>query len=240
MYLRAAKVEAEDAGIETEGMANSVSELRASILSLTNNRVDIMENDTDFKSTVQIMREISGVYDSLSDIDQAALLELLSGKRQANTTAALIKNWAQVENVIESSKNSLGSAERENAHYLDSIEGKTQQFSAKFEELSTSILDSEFVKGVVDTGSGIIGVIQWLIDHLGAIPGLIAPILVGIKQLNGGGILGTRVNEEGRTVLDPFWSRWSRNRQNTINLDEMRISNDQDILRQYIREGVDI
>ena len=240
MYLRAAKVEAEDAGIETEGMANSVSELRASILSLTNNRVDIMENDTDFKSTVQIMREISGVYDSLSDIDQAALLELLSGKRQANTTAALIKNWAQVENVIESSKNSLGSAERENAHYLDSIEGKTQQFSAKFEELSTSILDSEFVKGVVDTGSGIIGVIQWLIDHLGAIPGLIAPILVGIKQLNGGGILGTRVNEEGRTVLDPFWSRWSRNRQNTIDLDEMRISDDQDILRRYIREGVDI
>ena len=126
MYLRAAKVEAEDAGIETDGMANSVSELRDSILSLTNNRVDIMQNDTDFKSTIQIMREIASVYDSLTDVDAAALLELLSGKRQANTTAAVIKNWEQVENAIQTSMNSAGSAAKENAHYLDSIEGKSQ------------------------------------------------------------------------------------------------------------------
>ena len=86
MYLRAAKVEAEDAGVETEGMANSVSELRESILKLTGNKVDIMVNDTEFKSTLQIMREIASVYDSLTDVDQAALLKLLSGKRQANTT----------------------------------------------------------------------------------------------------------------------------------------------------------
>lgn len=92
MYLRAAKTEAEEAGVETEGMANSVSELRGSIMKLTGNRVDIMQDDSTFKSTVQIMREIASVYDTMSDVDQAALLELLSGKRQANTTAALISN----------------------------------------------------------------------------------------------------------------------------------------------------
>lgn len=41
MFLRAAKTEAEDAGESTEGMANSVSELRGEILKLTNNKVDI-------------------------------------------------------------------------------------------------------------------------------------------------------------------------------------------------------
>lgn len=41
MYLRAAKTEAEEAGESTDGMANSVSELRKEILALTNNRVDI-------------------------------------------------------------------------------------------------------------------------------------------------------------------------------------------------------
>ena len=69
MYLRAAKADAEAAGVETEGMANSVSELRDSILDLTNNQVDIMADDTTFKSTVQIMREIAGVYDSMTDLD---------------------------------------------------------------------------------------------------------------------------------------------------------------------------
>lgn len=41
MYLRAAKTEAEEAGESTEGMANSVSELRGEILALTGNKVDI-------------------------------------------------------------------------------------------------------------------------------------------------------------------------------------------------------
>lgn len=206
MYLRAAKVEAEDAGIETEGMANSVSELRASVLALTNNRVDIMQNDTEFKSTVQIMREIAAVYDSLTDVDAAALLELLSGKRQANTTAALIKNWDQVESAIQTSMNSAGSAAKENSHYLDSIEGKTQQFAAAFDKLSTSLLNSEFVKGFVDTGSGILGFFQKLIDFAGSIPVVLGPVLTALGKMKGYSLIGTRTNDQGKTVVDPIWS----------------------------------
>lgn len=41
MYLRAAKTDAEDAGESTEGMADSVSELRDELKSLTNGKVDI-------------------------------------------------------------------------------------------------------------------------------------------------------------------------------------------------------
>lgn len=237
MYLRAAKVEAEDAGIETDGMANSVSELRDSILSLTNNRVDIMENDTDFKSTIQIMREIASVYDSLTDVDAAALLELLSGKRQANTTAALIKNWDQVENVIQTSMNSAGSAAKENAHYLDSIEGKSQQFAAAFDKLSTSLLSSDLVKGFVDTGSGILGFFQKLIDFAGAAPAVLTPVLSSLMKLKGYSLLGTNVNQSGKTVFDPIWSQLSRNRSQFIAADDVRIQNDQARLREYIQSS---
>lgn len=44
MFLRAAKAEAQDAGIEIEGMANSVSKLRGDLLALTSGQVDIMKN----------------------------------------------------------------------------------------------------------------------------------------------------------------------------------------------------
>lgn len=182
MYLRAAKVEAEDAGIETEGMANSVSELRKSILKLTGNKVDIMVNDTEFKSTVEIMREIASVYDSLTDIDQAALLKLISGKRQANTTAALLSNWSTVEEVIKASANSMGSAAEENSKYLDSIQGKAQQLSAQFQALSSSILNSELVKGTFDAGSGILSFITKLSDEFGTLPGVIAPAIAAIAS----------------------------------------------------------
>lgn len=81
MYLRAAKVDAEQAGLETDGMADSVSNLRDTIKTLTQGKVDIMSDEagTQFKSTYQIMKEIAGVWDDISDVDQAALLEKLSG-----------------------------------------------------------------------------------------------------------------------------------------------------------------
>ena len=73
MYLRAAKEDAESAGIETDGMANSVSELRDVVLSLTGHKVDIMADEagTTFKNPYHIMQEIANIYDDLSDVDQA-------------------------------------------------------------------------------------------------------------------------------------------------------------------------
>ena len=49
MYLRAAKTEAEEAGEGTDGMANSVSELREELLALTGNKVDIQSDDDTLK-----------------------------------------------------------------------------------------------------------------------------------------------------------------------------------------------
>lgn len=212
MYLRAAKVEAENAGVETEGMANSVSELRESILKLTGNKVDIMVNDTEFKSTLQIMREIASVYDSLTDVDQAALLKLLSGKRQANTTAALLSNWSTVEEVIQSSANSMGSAAAENEKYLDSIEGKTQQFSAQFQALSTQVLDSELIKGVFDTGTGFLGFLTNTIEKLGTLKGLIVPIISMLTTLQNKGLF--RANPDNNVLSGIKFSsptNWAKN-----------------------------
>ena len=54
MYLRAAKTEAEDAGESTDGMANSVSELRGELLALTGNRVDIQIDEDNFKKIYEV------------------------------------------------------------------------------------------------------------------------------------------------------------------------------------------
>lgn len=232
MYLRAAKADAEEAGIETDGMANSVSELRETIKTLTHDKVDIMSDEagTQFKSTTQIMREIAEVYDSLSDVDQAALLKTISGKRMANTTSALIQNWSTVEDVIESTKNATGSADAENAKHLDSIEGKMQQFQATFQSLSTSILDSGLVKGTINAGSGILGFFNTLIDKVGVLPGLLAPVASLLLSMNGKGIIGGK-GESGENIFggSGLFS-WLKN-YNTKNRDYWQEQNE--ILKSY-------
>lgn len=232
MYLRAAKEDAEAAGIETDGIANSVSNLRDTIKSLTHDKVDIMSDKagTQFKSTTQIMREIAAVYDQLSDVDQAALLEKLSGKRMANTTAALIQNWSTVEDVIKSTQNATGSADAENAKHLDSIQGKMQQFQAQFQSVSTNVLDSGLVKGTIDAGSGILGFFNTLIDKLGVLPGLLAPVTSLLLSMNGKSIIGGK-GESGENIFGGSGLFSSLKNYNTKNHDYWQ--EQKDILNSY-------
>lgn len=160
MYLRAAKTEAEDAGIETDGMANSVAELRSEIMRLTG--VDIMLDDDNFKSTFQILKEISQVWDQITDVSRANVLELLGGKRGANSVSALITNFQTAIATSETAAGSAGSALRENEKYLDSIEGKISILQSNFESLSAGIIDSGVVKFLLDVVNGLMSVLNAL------------------------------------------------------------------------------
>lgn len=150
MYLRAAKTEAEEAGESTDGMADSVSKLRDEIKSLTGNKVDIMLDEDTFKSSYQILKELSQIWDHLSDVSQANILEKLAGKRNANALVAVINNFDIAEQALKESQKSAGSALQENEKYLDSINGKLDKLKASWEKISNSLLSNGVVKSLID------------------------------------------------------------------------------------------
>lgn len=183
MYIRAAKTEAEEAGIATDGMANSVSELREEILALTGNKVDIMLDENTFKSTVQIIRELSTVWDDLTDISRTNITELIGGGvRNANVISALINNFETVEEVLVTSADAAGSALAENEKYLDSIAGKVSTFKATFEELSVTLINSESVKQIVNFGTGLLNVLTAVAKLIDSIGGL-NTVLIGTSGI---------------------------------------------------------
>lgn len=59
-------------------MAESTASLRKEIKALSG--VDIMLNDNTFKSTYQILDELSQKWENLTDIQQASIIELMAGK----------------------------------------------------------------------------------------------------------------------------------------------------------------
>ena len=112
LRLRGASTELASMGEETDGVATSTSKLRAQIAALTNvdgsGGFDILTKSGDFKSTYDIIQGIAKVYTQMSDVDQAALLELIAGKNRANGVAALLKQASQAEDVLQTSLNSSG------------------------------------------------------------------------------------------------------------------------------------
>lgn len=186
MFLRAAKTEAEDAGESTEGMAKSVSELRSEILALTGGKVDIQIDENTFKSTTEILRELSQVWGELTDVTQANILEMIGGKHHSNITSALLENFDTVEKVIETSAGAAGSALAENEKVLDSIQGKINVFKAAFEALSNSVVSSDIVKTTVSIGTGLLEITSDVFKLVNALGGLktILAVIIGLNVEN--------------------------------------------------------
>lgn len=77
LRLRKTKVELTDVGEDAAGAAESISDLREKVIALSG--VDIMKDENTYKSTFEILQQISQVYDKLTDKNRAGLLELLAG-----------------------------------------------------------------------------------------------------------------------------------------------------------------
>lgn len=168
MYLRAAKSELEDAGESADGCANSVSELRSELKSLTG--VDIMIDNKNFKSTYQILKELSQVWGSLSDVTQANVTEMIGGKRNANAVSALLNNFQVAEDSLEAAANSAGTAWAENDVWMDSIQARLAQLDASFQVLSQDVLSSDLIKGGVSFLTSIVKLLDKIVNLTGALP----------------------------------------------------------------------
>ena len=183
LRLRGAKVELQEAGEDTDNMAESVSSLQTKLLALTHGKVDIMADATTFKNTTEILREMSSAWSDMTDIERAAALELMGGKRQANILASIIKNYDTVDDVIEASLDSQNSAYEENAKWMDSIEGKMTEFKNAVQSLWKDSLGPNAIKDVISLGTGLVNIV----DTIGAIPTILGGIAVyffAIKKNN--------------------------------------------------------
>lgn len=175
MRLRGATLaDFEAIGEDADGLIESTSLLQDKIKQLTG--VDIMIDDSTFKSTYQIMQEISGVFDDLSDINRASLIEIIAGKNRGSDITALISNWEQVEKATETAYNAHGSAAAEHDIFLNSLQGKLNSLEASWQSFSNTMINSDFVGGLFDGALALLNTTDGLIKNFGTINTLVVGV----------------------------------------------------------------
>ena len=181
LRLRSTKTELEEMGEDAEGAAENVSKLREQMLALTG--VDIQLDDTTYKSTYQILLEISKVWDRLDDLSRSSVLEQLFGKRQANIGAAILENGRLLERVYETSEKSAGSAWREQEEYAKSVQYALDRLKASYQEFAQEVVGSDLVKSGVNTAKAFLEILTTIVKTFGALPPIIATIstVMGVK-----------------------------------------------------------
>ena len=184
--LRGADQELIDMGETTEGMVESTSKLRDLVKGTTGFDIMVDEAGTQFKDIYDIVVGIGEKFQEIPDIERAGLLEALAGKNQSNALAAALTNIDTIKQAYQTAEyESVGSAERELANYQKGIEYSLGKFQATFQEFSTTALSSDLAKGIIDTGSGLLGLITKGIGNSSSLETIISAITGGYLTKNG-------------------------------------------------------
>lgn len=108
-----------------------------------------------------VLADLAAVWDNISKNAQVYLTTTLAGKNRADVLNALMANWKGVENAIQQATDSLGSADKEQENYVNSISGKLAQLSSAWQDLARTSWDSDWSKFLVDVASGLLTIIRY-------------------------------------------------------------------------------
>lgn len=130
----------------------------------SNGPVDIVNANNEFKSTYDILLDISKVWGELDDMTKATLLEKIAGKHRASVVSALLNDTKTLEDAYADALQSAGSATEEFEKRTKSIEYHLQQLYAALQELATNTATVEWINGIID---GLRGIVEF-VDKIGS------------------------------------------------------------------------
>ena len=176
----------------TEEFVGNVEELSGKIADLTKTAstpggISLFSDKakTEYKSTRQLLQEISEIYDQLTDKSQADLLEALAGKRNGQAVAALLNNFDTVTSSLESMANSAGNAEAEMSVAIDSINYKFNELKETGTGIAQNLFSRDEMKSILDVINSLASGLDWLTEKFGLLGtvGAGAGLFAGLKNV---------------------------------------------------------
>lgn len=173
--IRNTKTELDDLG---EAMTDA--DYDALVRGLTKANVALTDAQGNFRSTYDIIRDLSKVWNQLSNIDQAALAKTLAGTRQQNVFFSLIEQFQEAEGAMQSMEASTGALSDAMAVFESTTTAHLNNLKTAFLDLAHSLFESSFLQFFIDLGThvleGITAITQF-IDKIGGMRTVIMAVV---------------------------------------------------------------
>lgn len=179
---------------ETEELSGTYENLSGEIANLTKTAstpggISLFTDaeKTQFKSTYQILKEISLIWDDLTDKNRAELLEKLFAKTRAQAGAAILSNFDSVESALQTMMNAEGSADKEMENIQQSISYNLNELKQTWVGIWQELADRGDIVRILDMLTKLSEAIEFIIDKLGGL-GTLGTILAPFLGANGLGL----------------------------------------------------
>ena len=130
--------------------------------------ISVLDENGNYRSTYEILRDISLVYQEILEADKKAgtnrgqaLLEVLAGKNRSNVAASILQSPELLTSVYEETiNNSQGSVAKELESQLQSIETHLNQLKNSWDKLWVNENNREVINFFLDLAKGILEVVD--------------------------------------------------------------------------------
>lgn len=135
---------------EIDAMATSLQKFGVYTETVTNGLKEM-------RNPMEVIGEMSEKFKAgiITEYDLNRLVSDMGGKLRSNQLMALIQHWDMYESMLETYKDSAGSADRELAIYLESWESKLNQVSSAWTQFVAGFGIEDAAKDVLDFGTAI-------------------------------------------------------------------------------------
>lgn len=147
--------------------------------------INIKNSSGELKDMDDLLQEMGEKWDTISKSQQVALAQQVAGVRQYTQLIALMDNFDYYQENLERAQNADGSLDKQADIYAESWEAAGKRLRASLESVFTDIISDDFFIDLTDALAKIVNAVDWLIDNLGGLKGLLATISTIVFKLMG-------------------------------------------------------
>ena len=146
---------------------------------LKKNGIALRDATGQFKEFDDVLDETASKWKNFDSVTQRAVANAFAGTHHANNFMILMEQYDQAKKYMDIASTSSGESIEKFTAYQESLSGSIEDFKNAAQSLSNTTLDSSFLKDIVNTGTGAIEVLDWLIDKFGILQTLIGGFAIG-------------------------------------------------------------
>ena len=145
--------------------------------------IKLRDTEDEWRNLGDVIDDIGNKWSELTSVEKSAIATQVAGTRQANIFIATMDNYNKVTDATKVSQDSAGTATEKYQHYIESLDAKVNQFISTWDKLVNNMNQSGFFGAVIDAGTTLIGVLDFLINDLNIIwtLGIPTALIAGIK-----------------------------------------------------------
>ena len=141
--------------------------------------VDVLDDAGQMRGVGDIMEQLMGVWDTMSQTDQSAISTVIAGRYQLSRFQALMNRSDLYEDYLYSSENAAGTADQMQEIYANSLEGNLNQLQATAEGIFNDIFNTDDFYGMIEALTQLLNLTNDWINALGGA----GPVLTGLGSI---------------------------------------------------------